>query len=93
MLAAVALVDELDRRIQAIERELRAPGAEHRSVSLWQTVPGVAWVLGYTIAAEIGAIERFPTPSTLAGSTRLCPQVRQSGGIDRRGPPPKTVPR
>jgi transposase len=93
VLAAVALIDDLDRQVQGIERELRALGADHRYVSLLQTVPGVAWVLGYTIAAEIGDIERFPTPKKLAGYTGLCPKVRQSGGMDRRGPLAKNGPR
>jgi transposase len=62
-------------------------------VSLLQTGPGVAWVLGYTIAAEIGDIERFQTPTKLAGYTGLCPKVRQSGGMDRRGPLAKNGPK
>jgi transposase len=93
VLAAVALIDDLNEQITAIERELRQLGAEHRYVSLLQTVPGVAWVLGYTIAAEIGDIARFPTPTKLAGYTGLCPKVRQSGAIDRRGPLAKNGPK
>jgi Transposase IS116/IS110/IS902 family len=31
------------------------------------TVPGISWVLAYTIAAEIGDIERFASPPKLAG--------------------------
>jgi transposase len=93
VLAAVALVDDLDRQITAIERELARLGADHRYVALLQTVPGIAWVLGYTIAAEIGDIARFPTPTKLAGYTGLCPKVRQSGAIDRRGPLSKHGPK
>jgi transposase IS116/IS110/IS902 family protein len=84
--AAVALIDDLDRQITAIERELRRLGADHPYVRLLETVPGIAWVLGSTIAAEIGDITRFPSPTTLCGSTGLCPKLRQSGSIDRRGP-------
>lgn len=91
--AAVSLIDDLDCQIHAIERELKALGADHRYVSLLQTVPGIAWVLGYTIAAEIGDIERFATPTKLAGYTGLCPRVRQSGSMDRRGPLAKTGPK
>jgi transposase len=36
-------------------------------------------VLAFTIAAEIGEIERFPSPEKLAGYTGLCPRVDQSG--------------
>jgi transposase len=93
VLAAVCLIDDLDCQIHSIERELRALGADHRYVSLLQTVPGIAWVLGYTIAAEIGDIERFATPTKLAGYTGLCPKVRQSGAMDRRGPLAKNGPK
>src|SRR4051794_38013638 len=31
------------------------------------TVPGIGWVLAYTIAAEIGDIERFASPRKLTG--------------------------
>jgi transposase len=85
VLCAVALIDDLDRQISGAERELRALGAEHRYVPLLLTVPGIAWVLGYTIAAEIGDITRFATPKKLCGYSGLCPRVYQSGDCDRRG--------
>ena len=50
------------------------------------SVPGIRWVLAFTIAAEIGEIERFPSPEKLTGYTGLCPRVVQSGETDRRGP-------
>ena len=56
------------------------------------TIPGIAWVLGYTIAAEIGDIARFPSPRKLIGYTGLCPRVYQSGEPDRRGPLRKNGP-
>jgi transposase len=93
VLAAIALIDDLDREIGESERELRRLGAEHEYVALLQTVPGIAWVLGYTIAAEIGDIGRFASPKKLCGYTGLCPKVRQSGSMDRRGPLAKTGPK
>jgi transposase len=85
MTASVVLIDDLDAQIAACERQLRELGAEHPYVSLLQTVPGIAWVLGYTIAAEIGDIARFGSPKKLVGYTGLCPRVYQSGSIERRG--------
>jgi transposase len=91
--AGLELIDELDRRIHRCERELRERGADHRYVPLLLTIPGVAWVLAYTIAAEIGDIARFSSPKKLQGYTGLCPRVYQSGERDRRGPLAKNGPR
>jgi transposase len=91
--ASLRLIDELDREISECERELRRLGADHRYVPLLLTVPGISWVLAYTIAAELGDIGRFPTPGKLAGYSGLCPRVYQSGERDLRGPLSKQGPR
>jgi transposase len=91
--ASLRLIDELNHEIDACEAELRRLGAAHRYIPLLTTIPGIAWVLAYTIAAEIGDIARFPSPRKLAGYTGLCPRVYQSGESDRRGPLTKTGPR
>jgi transposase len=85
VLAAVMMIDDLEREIAGIDRELKRLGADHPYVPLLMTVPGIAWVLGYTIAAEIGDIDRFASPKKLCGYTGLCPSVYQSGSKDRRG--------
>jgi transposase len=90
--ASLALIDRLDDEISACERELRRLGADHRYIPLLTTLPGVAWVLGYTIASEIGDISRFPSPRKLVGYTGLTPRVDQSGQRDRRGPLRKNGP-
>ena len=91
--AALHLIDELDHDVAECERALRQVGADHRYVPLLMTTPGVGWVLGYTIAAEIGDISRFASPAKLAGYTGLCPRVYQSGGKDHRGPLAKNGPK
>jgi len=90
--ASLALIDTLDEQITACERELRQLGADHPYIPLLITCPGIAWILGYTIAAEIGDISRFPTPRKLVGYTGLTPKVEQSGERDRRGPLRKNGP-
>jgi len=90
---ALRLIDDLDEEIKGIERQLRALGADHPYVSLLQSVPGVAWILGYTIASEIGDISRFSSPKKLVGYTGLCPRVYQSGEKDYRGPLAKNGPK
>ena len=91
--AAIALIDDLDAQIEECEHDLRRLGADHAYVPLLMTAPGIAWVLGYTIAAEIGDITRFASPKKLCGYTGLCPRVYQSGSRDHRGPLSKNGPR
>ncbi len=68
-------------------------GVEHEYVPLLMSAPGIAWVLGHTIAAEIGDIHRFASPSKLCGYTGLCPRVSQSGERDHRGSISKNGPK
>ena len=91
-LASLALIDLLDREITGIERELRALGADHRYIPLLVSCPGIAWILAFTIASELGDITRFPTPVKFVGYTGLCPRVDQSGQRDWRGPLRKNGP-
>jgi transposase len=90
---SLRMIDDLEREIGTCEAELRRLGADHPDVPLLMTVPGIAWVLGYTIASELGDIGRFASPKKLAGYTGLCPIVRQSGGRDDRGPLAKNGPK
>jgi len=83
--ACLELIDHLEVQIAQIEADLRREGADHPYVSLLMTVPGVSWILAYTIAAEIGDIGRFESPKKLTGYSGLCPRVFQSGDTDRRG--------
>lgn len=40
----------------------------------------------FSVASEIGDIERFASPAELCGYSGLCPRVMQSGATDRGGP-------
>ena len=90
--ASLALIDTLEQQIERCAAELRELGAEHPYVPLLLSCPGIGWILAYTIASEIGEIQRFPTPAKLVGYTGLCPRVEQSGERDRRGPLRKNGP-
>jgi transposase len=91
--AGLELIDDLEMQIAALTVELKRQGADHRYIPLLVTAPGIGWINGYTIASEIGDINRFPTPAKLCGYTGLCPRVFQSGQADRRGPISKHGPR
>ena len=81
--AALHLIDELDHQIVECERALRRMGADHRYVPLLMTTPGVGWVLGYTIAAEIGDIDPVPQPDQAGRLHRAVP-----AGLPVRGQGP-----
>lgn len=89
---SLELIDTLNTEIQGCERELQRLGADHRYIPLLITIPGIGWVLAYTIASEIGDIGRFQSARKLIGYTGLCPRVDQSGERDRRGPLRKNGP-
>ena len=60
--ASIELIDQLEDQIDEINRRLRAGHADHPYIPLLLSVPGIRWVLAFTIAAEIGEIERFSSP-------------------------------
>jgi len=53
------MVDELELEITRIEQSFRTAPVDHPTAALLRTIPGVSWILGYTLAAEIGDITRF----------------------------------
>jgi len=79
------LVEEMDRRIDPIDRELRPLAHQDERVKLLRTIPGVGPLLGLTLAAEIGEISRFPGPAKLIGYAGLAPKVSQSGKRSQTG--------
>jgi transposase len=90
---ALGLIDDLELEIASLTVELKRQGADHRYIPLLVTAPGFGWINAFTVASEIGDIERFPSPAKLCGYTGLCPRVIQSGQTDRRGPISKHGPR
>jgi transposase len=82
---ALAVIDLLDERIDALEKELRPLAENDRRVELLSTIPGIGPILGLTIAAEIGDVSRFPNPRKLIGYAGLAPRIKQSGESSRNG--------
>jgi transposase len=69
--ASLRLIDELDREMSQCERELRQLGADHRYVPLLCTMPGIGWVLAYTIAAKVAIWSKSPALPSLRRSKKL----------------------
>jgi transposase len=77
--ASLSVIDDLDQRIDQVNRKLGATAFDHPYVPLLMTAPGIGWVLAFTIAAEIGEIERFSSPKKLVGYSGLCRQGHPVG--------------
>ena len=73
------LADEMDRRIDPVDRELGPIARSDERARLLATIPGVGPLLSLTFAAEIGEVSRFPGPGKLVGYAGLAPRVSQSG--------------
>ena len=56
----LAVIDDLDRQLAPLERELRPLARSDERARLLMTIPGIAELLSLTIASEIGDISRFP---------------------------------
>jgi transposase len=81
----LAVIDDLDRRLGVLERELRPVARADDRVRLLMSIPGVAELLELTIASEIGDIARFPSARKLVGYSGLTPTIKQSGQSSRTG--------
>lgn len=81
----LSVIDDLDRQIAPLERELRPLARADERARLLMTIPGVAELLGLTIASEIGDVARFPSAGKLIGYSGLNPRIKQSGQSARVG--------
>jgi transposase len=88
----LALIDDLDRQIGPLEAELRPHARQDPRVKLLMTIPGVAELLGLTLACEIGNVNRFASAGKLVGYSGLTPRITQSGLSSRIGRITKTGP-
>jgi transposase len=84
---ALAVIELLEARIAPLEQELAPLARAHPDVALLVTIPGVADLLGLTLAAEIAEISRFPSARKLVGYAGIAPGVKQSGERSKRGLP------
>jgi len=81
----LGVIEDLDRQLAPLERELRPLARRDPRAALLMTIPGVAELLGLTLAAEIGDIARFPSARKLVGYAGLAPRIKQSGQSSRVG--------
>jgi transposase len=80
------LLDHVRWQISAVTREFRKQVKASPSALRLKTIPGIAWILSYTIMAEVGRIERFRSARHLVSYSLLAPLADDSGDEDD-GPP------
>ena len=85
LVTLLAVIDDLDRQLAPLERELRPLARSDARARLLMSIPGVAELLGLTLASEIGDIARFPSARKLVGYSGLNPKIKQSGQTARVG--------
>jgi len=78
----VSLRSEIARATREIRRQLK----RHKAASRLRSLPGIAWILAYTIVAEVGRIERFRSAKHLASYSLLAPRSYDSGEDDGEDP-------
>lgn len=78
------LLDQVRGQIAAATRELRKQVRRSEQAEIWRSLPGIAWVLAYTIQAEVGEISRFEDSRHLSSYSLLAPRADDSGdeGLD-----------
>jgi len=75
----VQLLDQLRRQIATATRAFRTQMLGSSMGMRLRTLPGICWILGYTINAEIGDIRRFRSAKRLCSYSLLAPRANDSG--------------
>ena len=80
------LLDQLRRQIANVTREIRGQITRTPAGERLRTMPGIDYILSYTILAEVGRIERFRSTRHLASYSLLAPRSYDSGEDDGEAP-------
>ena len=83
------LLDQLRRLIASATRTFRAQLDRSPTAHRLQTLPGISCILGYTILAEVGNINRFRSAKHLSSYSLLAPRAYDSGLDDEDEESPK----
>lgn len=86
MKSGLQVLSHLRQQIADATRLFRAQVARSPIAQRLMTLPGVSWILAYTLLAEIGRIERFKSGRHLASYSLLAPKANDSGDDDGSNP-------
>jgi transposase len=82
----LGLLAQLRRQIADVTRELRRQVRRSADGAIWRSLPGVSFILAYTILAEVGTIDRFRSGRHLSSYSLLVPVADDSGDEDGATP-------
>ncbi len=80
------MLDFVRGQIAGATREIRRQIKKDPVGERLRTIPGIAWILAYTVLAEIGRIDRFASDKHLASYSLLAPRAFDSGDEDDETP-------
>ncbi len=86
MTGHLRMLDHARREIAEATREIRRQVKQDPAGDRLRTIPGIAWILAYTLRAEIGRINRFDSAKHLASYSLLAPRAFDSGDEDDETP-------
>lgn len=75
----LAHIDFINKRLENVNSVIKTYSKEFSEVERLTTVPGIGIFSALLILAEIGDINRFPSPKKLVSYAGLCPGLHQSG--------------
>lgn len=80
------LLEAVRRQLAAATYEVRRRVRRNPMAERLRSLPGISWILAYTIFAEIGRIERFAKAKHLASYSLLVPVANDTGEEDDEPP-------
>jgi transposase len=85
------LLGQVRQQVAQVTRMIRGIVSKSEEGERWRSLPGVSWVLAYTILAEVGPASRFPNSRSLSAYALLAPRANDSGDEDGEVPTGRRV--
>jgi transposase len=80
------LLVQIRRQLVRVTRLVRKLASRDEQAELWHSLPGVGWILAWTIHAEVGDPGRFKDDRHLASYSLLAPMSDDTGEEDESTP-------
>jgi Transposase IS116/IS110/IS902 family len=85
------LLAQVRQQVASVTKRIRTMVFKSEEGERWRSLPGVSWVLAYTILAEVGPSSRFANGRKLAAYSVLAPRADDSGDEDGEVPTGRRV--